>query len=169
MVPFETYNTPPNDLAPLNYADRRALEPNVQPCKHCHRCSPSFAENRQRKGSPFRRRAATSCTGCIICQLKGSSNTLSVEILLHHVPDMWRIVAKSIASAEKNSVSLTNSGCYTAPVSIPRWNRPQPAPLLVQALWVEAPKPILRIIRQLAEIYPITHVIQIDSDEISVL
>jgi hypothetical protein len=32
---------------------------------YLHRCSPSFAGNHQRKGSPSRRRAATSCTGCI--------------------------------------------------------------------------------------------------------
>jgi hypothetical protein len=36
-------------------------------------------------------------------------------------------------------------------------------------LWVEAPEPSLRIVAQLAEIYSIMHVIQIDPDEISIL
>jgi hypothetical protein len=36
---------------------RRSPCANVQSCIHRHRCSPSFARNHQRKGSPSRRRA----------------------------------------------------------------------------------------------------------------
>jgi hypothetical protein len=60
------HNSSPNDSArAIHHTHHRPFKTNVQSCKYRHRCSPSFAGNHRRKGSPSRRRAATSCMGCI--------------------------------------------------------------------------------------------------------